>query len=63
MLKELHRLTRVAELARRLKVSQYTIVEMCDKHGIEIIRAGKCNIKYVSGEKFFKAIGRNNNEI
>lgn len=60
MLKELPRMTRVAELARRLKVSQYTIVDTCEKHGIEIIRVGKRNIKYVSGEKFFKAIGRNN---
>ena len=58
MVKELHRLTRVAELARRLNVNQKKIVEMCEKHGIEIIRAGKCNIKYVSGDKFFKAIGR-----
>lgn len=58
MLKELPRMTRVAELARRLKVNQKKIVEMCDKHGIEIIRVGKCNIKYVSGEKFLKAIGR-----
>ena len=58
MVKELHRLTRVAELARRLKVNQKKIVEMCEKHGIEIIRAGKCNIKYVSGDKFLKAIGK-----
>lgn len=63
MLKELNRLTRVAELARRLKVNQKKIVEMCEKYGIEIIRVGRRNIKYVSGEKFFKAIGRNNNEI
>lgn len=58
MLKELPRLTRVAELAKRLKTSEYTIVEMCEKHGIEIIKVGKRNIKYVSGDKFFKAIGR-----
>ena len=58
MVKELHRLTRVAELARRLNVNQKKIVEMCEKHGIEIIRAGKCNIKYVSGDKFLKAIGK-----
>ena len=58
MLKELPRMTRVAELARRLKAREYTIVEMCEKHGIEIIRVGKRKIKYVSGDKFFKAIGR-----
>ena len=63
MLKQLHRKTRVAELARKLQVSEYTIVEMCEKYGVEIIRVGRRNIKYVSGDKFFKAIERNSDEI